>query len=79
MKINDQELKQIQEYHSLVSVETERLAELMLQQIVLEDMIEKSKKQFLELISKSENYNLELEKKYGKGVLDIATGEIKTS
>lgn len=79
-KINEEELKTVQKNRSKVIEVTEQLTEILLQQVVLNDIVEKTKEEFLKSVSREEEYFSELNKKYDvKGLLNIETGEIETS
>jgi len=78
-KISDEELKQVKQNRERVVLVTERLSELFLQKTILDDMIEKLQKEFLNVLEKEQNLIKNLNEKYGEGLLDIETGEIKTT
>ena len=78
-KITDEELQKIKDGRDNVSAIAEYLSELVLQQTVLDNLVKNTKQEFLDSVSNEENYFAELNKKYGEGLLDIKTGEIKTS
>ena len=78
-KITEEELQKIKDGRDKVSVIAEYLSELVLQQTVLNNLVKNAKQEFLDSVSNEESYFAELNKKYGEGLLDIKTGEIKTS
>ena len=78
-KITEEELQKIKEGRKNISSIAEYLRELLLQQTVLDNLVQNTKNTFLNLVSDEESYFAELNKKYGEGLLDIETGEIKTS
>jgi len=78
-KISDEELKQVKQNRERVVLVTERLSELFLQKTILDDMIEKLQKEFLNSLESEETLSRNLNEKYGEGLLDIETGEIKTT
>ena len=78
-KITEEELQKIKDGRREVSLVAEDLSELVLQQTVLDNLVKNTKQEFLDSVSNEESYFAELNKKYGEGLLDIKTGEIKTS
>ena len=78
-KITEEELQKVKDGRDKVSMLAEYLSELVLQQTVLDNLVKNTKKEFLDSVSEEEIYFTELNKKYGEGLLDIKTGEIKTS
>ena len=78
-KITEEELQKIKDGRGVVSSVAEHLSELVLQQTVLDNLVKNAKQEFLDLVSNEESYFAELNEKYGEGLLDIETGEIKTS
>ena len=78
-KITEEELQKIKDGREQVTVVAEYLSELVLQQTVLDNLVKNTKQEFLDLVSNEESYFAELNEKYGEGLLDIETGEIKTS
>ena len=78
-KITEEELQKIKDGRGQVTVVAEYLSELVLQQTVLDNLVKNTKQEFLDLVSNEESYFAELNKKYGEGLLDIKTGEIKTT
>ena len=78
-KITEEELQKIKDGRREVSLVAEDLSELVLQQTVLDNLVKNTKQEFLDLVSNEESYFAELNEKYGEGLLDIETGEIKTS
>ena len=77
-KITEEELQKVKDGRDKVSTIAEYVSELVLQQTVLDNLVKKSKQEFLDLVSNEESYFAELNEKYGEGLLDIETGEIKT-
>ena len=77
-KITEEELQKIKDGRKEVSLVAEHLSELVLQQTVLDNLVKNTKQEFLDLVSNEESYFAELNEKYGEGLLDIKTGEIKT-
>ena len=78
-KITEEELQKIKDGREQVSVVTEYLSELVLQQTVLDNLVKNTKQEFLNSVSEEESYFAELNKKYGEGLLNIETGDIETS
>ena len=78
-KITEEELQKIKDGRDNVSTIAEYLSELVLQQTVLDNLVKNAKQEFLDSVSNEESYFAELNEKYGEGLLDIKTGEIKTS
>ena len=78
-KITEEELQKIKDGRQRVTVIAEYLSELVLQQTVLDNLVKNTKQEFLDSVSEEETYFAELNEKYGEGLLDIETGEIKTS
>ena len=78
-KITEEELQKVKDGRDKVSMLAEYLSELVLQQTVLDNLVKNAKQEFLDSVSDEESYFAELNKKYGEGLLDIETGEIKTS
>ena len=78
-KITEEELQKIKEGRDRVTAIAEYLSELVLQQTVLDNLVKNTKQEFLDSVSDEESYFAELNEKYGEGLLDIETGEIKTS
>lgn len=78
-KINDEELQKVKTNREQVLTNSQQLSDLVLQQTLLEEQIEIVKSQFLAAFSTERNYLESLNDKYGEGLLDIETGEIKTT
>lgn len=78
-KISDEELHQVKQNRERVLQNSQNLSELVLSQTLLEQQIQEAKNVFLESVEKESNHLESLNKKYGEGLLDIDTGEIKTS
>ena len=78
-KITEEELQKVKGGRDKVSMLAEYLSELVLQQTVLDNLVKNAKQEFLDSVSDEEEYLIELNKEYGEGLLDIETGEIKTS
>ena len=78
-KITEEELQKIKDGRDKVTVIAEYVSELVLQQTVLDNLVKNAKQEFLDSVSNEESYFAELNEKYGEGLLDIETGEIKTS
>ena len=78
-KITEEELQKIKDGRDNVSTIAEYLSELVLQQTVLDNLVKKSKQEFLDSVSDEEHYIAELNEKYGEGLLNIETGDIETS
>ena len=78
-KITEEELQKIKDGRDNVSTIAEYLSELVLQQTVLDNLVKNTKQEFLDSVSNEESYFAELNKEYGEGLLDMKTGEIKTS
>jgi hypothetical protein len=78
-KISDEELQQVKQNRERVLQNSQNLSELTLSQTLLEQQIQEAKTVFLESVEKESNNLENLNKKYGEGLLDIDTGEIKTS
>ena len=78
-QVTEEELQKVKGGRDKVSMLAEYLSELVLQQTVLDNLVKNAKQEFLDSVSDEESYFAELNKKYGEGLLDIETGEIKTS
>jgi len=78
-KINDEELQKVKTNRQQVLTNSQQLSDLVLQQTLLEEQIEIVKSQFLTAFNTERNYLESLNDKYGEGLLDIETGEIKTT
>ena len=78
-KITEEELQKVKDHRDKVTRIAEYLSELVLQQTVLDNLVKNTKQEFLDSVSEEETYFAELNEKYGEGLLDIETGEIKTS
>ncbi len=78
-QVTEEELQKVKDGRDKVSMLAEYLSELVLQQTVLDNLVKNAKQEFLDSVSDEESYFAELNKKYGEGLLDIETGEIKTS
>ena len=78
-QVTEEELQKVKGGRDKVSMLAEYLSELVLQQTVLDNLVKNAKQEFLDSVSDEESYFAELNEKYGEGLLDIKTGEIKTS
>ena len=78
-KISDDELQQVKQNREMVLQNSHNLSELVLSQTLLEQQIQEAKTVFLESVERESNNLESLNKKYGEGLLDIETGEIKTT
>ena len=78
-KIRDEELQQVKQNRERVLQNSQNLSELVLSQTLLEKQIQEAKNVFLESVERESNNLESLNKKYGEGLLDIDTGEIKTT
>ena len=78
-KISDEELQKVKTNRQQVLTNSQQLSDLVLQQTLLEEQIEIAKSQFLAAFNTERNYLESLNDKYGEGLLDIETGEIKTT
>ena len=78
-QVTEEELQKVKDGRDKVSMLAEYVSELVLQQIVLDNLVKNAKQEFLDSVSNEESYFAELNEKYGEGLLDIETGEIKTS
>ena len=78
-KITEEELQNVKDGREKVSTIAEYLSELVLQQTVLDNLVKNTKQEFLDSVSDEEKYFVELNEKYGEGLLNIETGEIETS
>ena len=78
-QVTEEELQKVKGGRDKVSMLAEYLSELVLQQTVLDNLVKNTKQEFLDLVSNEESYFAELNEKYGEGLLDIKTGEIKTT
>jgi len=78
-KISDEELQKVKTNRQQVLTNSQQLSDLVLQQTLLEEQIEILKSQFLAAFNTERNYLESLNDKYGEGLLDIETGEIKTT
>jgi len=78
-KISDEELQKVKQNREQVIINSQQLSDLVLQQTILENLVGDAKKIFLESVNNESNYLQSLNAKYGEGLLDIETGEIKTT
>ena len=78
-KISDEELQKVKTNREQVLTNSQKLSDLVLQQTLLEEQIGIVKSQFLASFNTERNYLESLNDKYGEGLLDIETGEIKTT
>lgn len=78
-KISDEELQKVKQNRQQVLTNSQQLSDLVLQQTVLESLVGDAKRTFLESVNTESNYLQSLNTKYGEGLLDIETGEIKTT
>mgnify|MGYP003110509237 CR=1 FL=1 len=78
-KISDEELQKVKQNREQVLTNSQQLSDLVLQQTLLEEQIGIVKSQFLTVFNRERNYLESLNDKYGEGLLDIETGEIKTT
>jgi hypothetical protein len=78
-KISDEELQKVKTNREQVLTNSQQLSDLLLQQTLLEEQIGIVKSQFLTAFNTERNYLESLNDKYGEGLLDIETGEIKTT
>lgn len=78
-KISDEELQKVKQNREQVLTNSQQLSDLVLQQTVLESLVGDAKRTFLESVNTESNYLQSLNTKYGEGLLDIETGEIKTT
>lgn len=78
-KISDEELQKVKTNREQVLTNSQQLSDLVLQQTLLEEQIGIVKSQFLTAFNTERNYLESLNDKYGEGLLDIETGEIKTT
>jgi hypothetical protein len=78
-QVTEEELQKVKDGRDKVSMLAEYVSELVLQQTVLDNLVKNAKQEFLDSVSDEESYFAELNEKYGEGLLDIETGEIKTS
>ena len=78
-KISDEELQKVKTNREQVLTNSQQLSDLVLQQTLLEEQIGIIKGQFLAAFNTERNYLESLNDKYGEGLLDIETGEIKTT
>lgn len=78
-KISDEELQKVKTNREQVLTNSQQLSDLVLQQTLLEEQIGIVKTQFLTAFNTERNYLESLNDKYGEGLLDIETGEIKTT
>jgi predicted transcriptional regulator len=77
MKIKDDELKTVRSNRELVERSASTLSDLQIRQVVLNDLIEKSKSQFLEAMNIEDEFLSKLKDTYGDGMLDVETGELE--
>ncbi len=78
-KISDDELQQVKQNREKVLENSQQLSELVLQQTLLEEQLKSVKQLFIDSVNKESIYLQSLNEKYGEGLLDINTGEIKTT
>ena len=76
-KLSDDDLKQVKSNRYTVVLITEKVSEMFLQKTVLDDLIQKLQNEFLISLEKEQNFIKQLNEKYGEGLLDIETGEIR--
>ena len=79
MKITDKELEDIRINRDALDRIAEELSEMNIRQILLENEMVKLKTHFISLITKDDQLISNLMDKYGEGLLDLETGEIKIS
>lgn len=78
-KISDDELQQVKQNREKVLEISQQLSELVLQQTLLEEQLKSVKQLFIDSVNKEQFYLQNLNETYGEGLLDINTGEIKTT
>ncbi len=78
-KISDEELQKVKQNREQVLTNSQQLSELVLQQTLLQEQIDNFKQLFISSVSEETFYLQNLNDKYGEGLLDIETGEIKTT
>lgn len=77
MKLEDAELEQIKNNRQNVEMVALQLGELQLQKVLLDDAVRTLKDNFLQAVKSEEQFLETIKEKYGDGLLDIETGEIK--
>jgi len=78
-KISDEELQKVKQNREQVLTNSQQLSELVLQQTLLQEQIDNLKQLFLDSVNEETIYLQNLNDRYGEGLLDIETGEIKTT
>ncbi len=78
-KISDDELQKVKQNREKVLEISQQLSELVLQQTLLEEQLKSVKQLFIDSVNKEQLYLQNLNETYGEGLLDINTGEIKTT
>lgn len=78
-KISDDELQKVKQNREKVLENSQQLSELVLQQTLLEEQLKSVKQLFIDSVNKEQLYLQNLNETYGEGLLDINTGEIKTT
>ena len=78
-KISDEELQKVKTNREQVLTNSQQLSELVLQQTLLQEQIDNFKQLFIDSVNEETIYLQNLNDRYGEGLLDIETGEIKTT
>jgi len=78
-KISDEELQKVKQNREQVLTNSQQLSELVLQQTLLQEQIDNLKQLFIDSVNEETIYLQNLNDRYGEGLLDIETGEIKTT
>jgi hypothetical protein len=74
-KFTEEELKQITDFRDQTSRITSELGQVQIQKILLNDVQENLQAQYKQLQSQEAELVSVLNEKYGKGTVDISTGE----
>ena len=74
-KFTEEELKQITDFRDQTSRITSELGQVQIQKILLNDVQENLQVQYKQLQSQEAELVSVLNEKYGKGTVDISTGE----
>lgn len=78
-KISEEELNVVKENRRRVLQNSQLLGDLLVKQVLVKNAVFEAEGEFLKADEIESKYLQELNEKYGEGLLDIETGEIKTS
>ena len=77
MNIEQHELQKLSEIRARFQEAASTLGELKVRETVLQNLIKVSTDDFLDIMDEEANFIKELVSKYGEGILNTETGEIK--